>query len=210
VQLGSAFLNNVINCLLEGPIDWVVGSFNLFQAGCILAHAPPVNFIVDISCTIRLDIDIILQHLMGGATVLTGTRWLFGTCGIFDSIPGGPGGQNPTGDGLRITPGAQGAVTFADTDTTNQIWGAGNVGAGVGVGSNGAFQYDPSINPTPLSVTGAGGDFTLAGSNTSFAPSNAGTTTGPFADTWANLFGATFPNHVAIDPIYGARIAPFH
>jgi len=210
VQLSSGFLNNVINCLFRGPIDWIVGSFNLFQAGCLLAHAPPVNFIVDISCTLRFDIDIIFQGLQGGATVLTGTRWLFGTCGIFDSTPGGPGGQNKNGSGVYVTPSADAAVTLTDTDTTNQIWGAGNAGAGITVGSNGTFSYDPSVNPTPLSVTGTLGDFLLAGSNTSFAPQTAAFPLGPFADSWANLFGATFPQHVAYDPIYNAWIAPFH
>jgi hypothetical protein len=144
--------------------------------------------------------------------VLTGTRWLFGTCGIFDSTPGGPGGQNPNGDGLRVTPGADGAVTFTDTDSTNQIWGMGNAGTGVFVGTNGSFQFDPSVNPTPLSVTGAAGNFNLASNAAggSFSPTTGGVPVGPFANTWPNLFGGTFPNEVAFNPIYNAWLAPFH
>lgn len=209
LELGGSFLNNVLNCALAGPIEWVVASFNIFQAGAFTTHGPPVDFIVDVSCTIRLDIDVILQGLQGGATVLTGTRWLLGTVGIFDSVAGGPGGQNPNGDGLRISPGAAGAVTFTDTDVTNQVWGAGNAGFGVSVGSGGRFQYDASVNASPLSVTGAGGNFALGGSANSYNPTVGGVPGGPHADMWANLFGGTFPDGVAFDPIHDAWIIKF-
>ncbi len=209
IQSGGSFLNDIINCGMAGPIAWFVGSFNEIQAGVLTTKGPPVDFIVDINCTIRLDIDVLLQGLQGGATVLTGTRWLFGTVGIFDSVPGGPGGQNPAGDGIRLTPGANGAVTFTDTDVTNQIWGSGNAGRGIYVGPNAAFSYDASVNAAPMTITGAGGNFTLAGTATSSAPP-VNAPTGGLADTWAALFNpGTYPNGTAFDPIFNAWITPF-
>ncbi|HTQ41663.1 MAG TPA: hypothetical protein VMI75_02825 [Polyangiaceae bacterium] len=216
MRLGSSFLNVITNSVLGGPfhLAWAVGSFTLFEAGAIVGlPAGPPTFIVDISCTLRFSFDVLLQGLLGGAAVLSGTRWLFDTIGIFDSLPGGPGGQNPTGAGIYISPGATGAVTFQDEDPTGPaIWGSGNAGAGITVGSNATFSYDPTFNPAPMSITGAGGDFTLAGNAASWAPP-VNAPAGPSPDTWANLFAGgagPFPAGVAFDTTYNAWIAPFH
>jgi hypothetical protein len=65
------------------------------------------------------------------------------------------------------------------------LWGSGNAGAGMQVSSDTDVRYDDA---TRLTLTGAGGDFTLATSVTSraFDPVT-GFYTGPIANAWATL-----------------------
>lgn len=73
----------------------------------------------------------------------------------------------------------------AGDSTNGRLWGSGNAGAGVSVSAGSSFSYKAGNAPT---ITGAGGDFRLAGAATARAWDEAGgAITSARACTWANL-----------------------
>lgn len=121
---------------------------------------------------------------------------------------------NTGGDGLLIGSGAfiglpAGAIWSIRPN--GRLWGAGNVGRGIGLASNSLIIYAlPADAPT---ITGAGGDWRSAGgASTQQSLGYNGATMiaeGPFANTWANLNTAspTGFGGCAFDIRTGARIA---
>ena len=219
LELGQDQTNFLMNNLLFSPGGpelsalWAEGDFDLWEGGGVIGA-----FIIIASSTYRWEFDVILQACQGGVTVLSGTRVIFATAGIFDTVAGGPGGQNPGGDGVRVVPGGN-ASCYADNDLVNTIWGAGNAGAGIGVASGASFQYDNYVASTPvMTITGANpglNDFSLGqastGTLTSYAPANTGTPAGPHTNSWANLANAAdFSVGAAFQPLYNAWITPFN
>jgi hypothetical protein len=89
--------------------------------------------------------------------------------------------SNATCLSLPIAAGGSGA---------HQLWGADNAGAGIGVSAGSLLSYQTTV-PT---VTGAKGDFLLAGSAKSRAwDESQGKYTDLLTNTWDNLAAAIAP-----------------
>ena len=66
-----------------------------------------------------------------------------------------------------------------------RLWGSGNAGVGVEIGPGAQLAYRTGTFPT---ITGSGGDFTLAGATSGRAWDDAaGAYTTAQSNTWANL-----------------------
>lgn len=178
---------NFENCILSRGTTLSSGLFRI-RGGAIASRT--TDAISAGNAFLFFDMDVILQ----------GTQWgvfqsavKIGTCGVFDMVANAP--NNPNGDGIHVTPGGSICnVTFSDT--TSQLWGAGNAGGGVGLGIGGTFQY--TNLPNIYGSTPGTNDFILAGSTTSSpwdqtGNGGKGEWQVPIANSWPNLIAAAGP-----------------
>lgn len=198
LEFGQGTIFKVTNCLLAkngGATQafwYLIGGFSIWTGGGMINMLP-----VNVSGTVRFDMDVVFQKCV--LTVLSGSRWLMGTWAVFDGITGGPGNNNPTGDGIRVAAGAS-LACYTDVDITNFAWGAGNTGAGIGLGGGASLQWEGTLVSAPISITGSTpgtNDFAfrgITGSGTitsSYTMSATGVVSGPFTDSWSNFFNAS-------------------
>lgn len=129
-------------------------------------------------------------YIQGGFGLCVGQGFL-GNIAIFDVlVEGGSGGRNPTGSGLQTgTPGGSNFDFFGGmTKIGGRIWGSGNAGKGIHVGSGSTCSYTTS--PT---ITGTTGDFQLGpGGKARSFNEGTGTYSDIISETWAN-FNAVQP-----------------
>ncbi len=215
LSFGPSLALNLINCCharsggSANSFHQTVGAFPLWEGGAFINVSPAI-----VSSTLRVDFDTIFQTC--ALVALSGTRWLLGNVGIFDGRTGGPGQQNPTGDGIRLAPGGI-AVSCIDVDTTNTLWGSGSVGAGIGLGGGSSFQWQGTLVSAPLSITGSTpgtNDFAfrgITGSGTitsAYTMSSAGVVGGPHTDSWSNFFNVSNFGGTAFNPPTNSWIVP--
>lgn len=186
------------NCLFDAiPVHQDAGWVSFYE-GCLLkkginctrgwaivdAGGVKQGVFVGDSGVIYLDTDVLVTG--SGLMLIFGSgRASLGVVGFFDCIVG----NNPLGSGIYAINGT------IDADSANtgsrMVWGSGNAGYGVHLGPNVKALVAISIGPT---VTGAMGDFTLAGRTQSRAWDEAlGSYTNLRNNTWT-LLKTTIPS----------------
>ena len=145
LDVGPSVLTFFVNCLLYPaatipfPLGFfqVTGGFTEWFGGAMIAVLP-----IMLSSTVRFDGDAFFQSCSLAA--LSGSRWLIGTAASFDGLSGGPGNQNPQGDGLHI--GEFADVSFVtDIDDTNFFWGNNAAGAGIGFSGGARLAWQGAL-----------------------------------------------------------------
>ena len=122
----------------ERPIGWVVGSsMRLFVLAFIASIS--VTFVSSLPATLTLDEGGVLNVLLFGLTVMT-LAW-FGPMLASEVVQGQP--HLSGADALRA---GQGAAARAVGYPAVAMWGAGKVGAGVGVGGSGVGTVWGGVN----------------------------------------------------------------
>jgi hypothetical protein len=188
--------------LLEGS-NWVTGAFvNCFMNLGLLAHGSPTFFhggLVGVKAVSSGGVFGGIQGLGGGVVFLAddvmlqdvgmrGQSLIIEAASVFDSVHSSvaPGGHGVFAGGIGIGYiGGTVALTSFFSSAPPRLWGSGNAGAGVAIGPGAQLVYRTGTFPT---ITGQGGDFTLAGATSGRAwdDATAAYTTGR-STTWANL-----------------------
>jgi hypothetical protein len=191
--------------LLEG-FNWVTGGFvncfvnlglvakgsptTLFHGGLVgvKAVSPPGGFFGGIQClgggAVILADDVMLQDVG-----MRGQNLIIEAASVFDSATSSvaPGGHGVFAGGIALGAYIGGTVSLTSvfSSAPPRLWGSGNAGVGVEIGPGAQLAYRTGTFPT---ITGHGGDFTLAGATSGRAWDDAaGAYTIGRTTTWANL-----------------------
>ena len=173
---------NFANCHILNTFLCVGGSLG-FAAGLIgPAGAASVGLEVYSGCDVGLASGTMFQ-----GTGMRGSNINIDDACVFDSVATA---ANPGGHGLSV--GKTRNVVFNTNSAgyaqvLTRLWGSGNAGAGVYVGSAAEFNYATAAL-AGLTITGTGGDFRLNNLTTGRAwDETAGAYTTARPTTWANL-----------------------
>jgi hypothetical protein len=163
-----------------------------------------------------IDYDTIFQGGIGSNGITGPNMFLkLGTVGVFDitaaSANNAPGAGVYVMAGTTCLMGGGGLFDPSPAGTGHALWGSGNAGAGVEVAPGGSCNYNTNC-PT---ITGAAGDFKLAGATSSrafdeTAGAGAGAYTALISNTWANQVLAVASGgfgEAALNVQKGAKIA---
>lgn len=178
-----------VNCFVHlGLIaSGTLGTF--FHGGLVGVRAvsPPGGVFAGIQCngggTVFLADDVMLQDVgMRGQNLIIEAASVFDLSATFVA-PGGHG-VFAGGTGVGYIGGTV-SLTSVFSGEPPRLWGSGNAGVGVEIGPGAQLAYRTGTFPT---ITGSGGDFTLAGATSGRAWDDAaGAYTTAQSNTWANL-----------------------
>jgi hypothetical protein len=181
--VSGAFVNCFMNLGLHA-----YGSSTFFHGGLVGVKAASSGSVFGgIQClgggVVFLANDVLLQDVG-----IRGQNLIIEAASVFDSVQStvAPGGHGVFAGGIGIGYiGGTVALTSFFSSEPPRLWGSGNVGAGVAIGPGAQLAYRTGTFPT---ITGQGGDFTLAGATSGRAwDEAAGAYTTGRNTTWANL-----------------------
>ena len=156
----------------------------------VVGVLPGGSFAMGIQClgggSVFLADDVMLQDVG-----MRGQNLIIQAANVFDSVPtvSNPGGHGVFAGGSNVGY-FGGTVSFTRffSGKPLRLWGFGNAGAGVAIGPGAQLASKTGAFPT---ITGAQGDFTLAGATSGRAwDDSAGAYTTSRSNTWTNLGAA--------------------
>jgi hypothetical protein len=178
-----------VNCFVHLGLV-ASGTLGTFLHGGLVgvrAVSAPGGVFAGIRCdgggTVFLADDVMLQDVG-----MRGQNLIIEAASVFDSVATflAPGGHGVFAGGIGVGYiGGTVSLTSVFSGQPPRLWGSGNAGVGVEIGPGAQLVYRTGTFPT---ITGLGGDFTLAGATSGRAwDDTAGAYTTARSTTWANL-----------------------
>lgn len=194
VQIGLPKNVAYCSCIARGGINFAnpeVASGN-WLSGAVVQTAISVSYAGIVGTPIGSDLGLgtfsTSPYFQGTALLLWGDGFM-NDVAVFDAP--GAGGVNPGGHAISVGGGTSSGVSGSNWKTRAKVWGNGSAGFGIHVASNCSFSYNASVSAPAPNVTGAGGDFQLGVTASSWffqvATATYQPAAGPLANTWANL-----------------------